>query len=127
MLGVGVAKEARQKQKMQASMPGKEISEIREYIVKGNFRITDHAFEEMKADGLIFQDVIAGVMSGEVIENYSRAYPLLASLINGKTESGQPIHVCISLPPLVKVITVYRPDPEKWTEDFCKRRLEGNE
>ena len=89
------------------------IAEIRDYIVKQDFKITDHAFEEMNADGLAFQDVISGVMSGEIIENYPKAYPLSAVLVNGKTKNGEPIHICISLPPLVKVITVYRPDPEK--------------
>ena len=100
-----------------------DIDRIRHYILRRNFKITDHAFEEMRADELTFEDVISGVMSGEIIENYPEAYPLLSCLINGKTAAGEPIHVCISLPPLVKVITVYRPDPMKWTDDFRKRRL----
>jgi len=93
------------------------------YIVKQDFKITDHAFEEMTADDLVFQDVISGVMNGEIIENYPTAYPLSAVLINGKIKDGGPIHICVSLPPLVKIITVYRPDPEKWIDDFRKRRL----
>ena len=98
------------------------IAEIRDYIVKQDFKITDHAFEEMTADDLVFQDVISGVMNGEIIENYPTAYPLSAVLINGKIKDGGPIHICVSLPPLVKIITVYRPDPEKWIDGLCKRR-----
>ena len=99
-----------------------DIEEIRHYILKHNFKVTDHAFEEMRADELSLEDAVAGIISGGIIENYPRAYPLPACLINGKTGAGGPIHICVSLPPLVKVITVYRPDPMKWTDDFRKRR-----
>lgn len=98
------------------------IDEIRRFIIKQDFKITNHAFEEMQSDNFILQDVITGIMSGEIIENYPKAYPLPACLINGKTGKGEPIHICISVPPLVKIITVYRPLPEKWTDNFRKRR-----
>ncbi|MEK6563949.1 MAG: DUF4258 domain-containing protein [Candidatus Omnitrophota bacterium] len=97
--------------------------EIRAHIIKRDFKITDHAFDEMRADGLIFQDVVSAIMNGEIIENYPKAYPLPAVLINGKTENGEPVHICVSLPPSVKIVTVYRPDSKKWTDGFCKRRL----
>lgn len=99
-----------------------DIHEIQSYIARENFKVTDHAFEEMKADYLILQDVVNGIMGGEIIEEYPKSYLLSACLINGKTKAGEPIHICISLPPLVKIITVYRPDPTKWTKDYRKRR-----
>ena len=99
-----------------------DIDEIQNYIARQNFKVTDHAFEEMKADHLTFQDIVSGIISGEIVEKYPESYPLLACLINGKTGNGEPIHICILLPPLVKIITVYRPDSAKWTNDFRKRR-----
>jgi len=45
-----------------------EINEIRDYISKQKFKVTDHAFGEMRADDLSFQDMVAGIMSGEIIE-----------------------------------------------------------
>lgn len=99
-----------------------KIDEIREFIHKQDFKITGHAFEEMSIDGLSLKDIVTGVMSGDIIESYPDSYPLPACLINGKTEKGEPIHVCISMAPLVKVITVYRPDPTKWIDGFRKRR-----
>ena len=98
-----------------------EINEIRNYVEKQDFKITDHAFQEMRADNFTMQDIVVGIMNGEIIEHYHEAYPLPACLINGKTKTGEPIHICISLPPLVKVITVYRPDPERWSDNFRKR------
>lgn len=98
------------------------IGEIRSYIEKGNFRVTDHAFEEMKVDNFTLENVTQGIMNGEIIENYPDAYPLPACLINGKTTNGRPIHICVSLPPLVKIITVYEPSAEKWENNFKKRR-----
>jgi len=103
--------------------PDLDIDKIRDHIAKREFKITDHAFEEMKADNLSFCDIINVITSGAIIENYPAAYPLPACLINGNAGNGEPVHVCVSLPPLVKVITVYRPDIAKWTNDFKKRRL----
>lgn len=51
------------------------IAEIRDYILKQDFKITDHAFEEMRADELTFSDIIAALMNGEIIEDYPTAYP----------------------------------------------------
>ena len=99
-----------------------KINEIQNYIGRQDFKITDHAFEKMRAEYLTFQNIIAGIMNGEIIEEYPFEYPLPACLINGNTETAEPIYICISLPPLVKIITVYRPDPVKWLDNFQKRK-----
>ena len=98
------------------------IEEIRKYVFKGNFRLTDHAMEEMKEEGFRIQDLIDGIKNGRIIENYPKAYPLSACLINAKTKKACPIHICISLPPLVKIITVYKPSLDKWKPGFEERR-----
>ncbi len=98
-----------------------KINAIKDYINENKFRVTDHAFEEMKVEGFVLKDVADGIISGKIIEDYPNAYPLPACLINGKTKKGRPVHVCVSSPPLVKIITVYEPSPEKWEDDFKKR------
>ncbi|MFN6069074.1 MAG: DUF4258 domain-containing protein, partial [Pseudanabaena sp.] len=45
-------------------------------------------------------------------------------LICGVTQTGRTIHIQSSYPsrPLVKIITVYEPDPNKWNDNFTVRR-----
>ena len=62
------------------------IHKIRDHIKRLDFKITDHAFEEMRADDVAFSDITAGIITGEIIENYPDAYPMPACLINGEME-----------------------------------------
>ena len=96
--------------------------EISIYIKNENFKVTDHALEEMDADGFLLGDVIYGIINGEIIEEYPGSYPLPACLINSNTPTGEPMHICISMPPIVKIITVYKPDPNKWENGFKRRK-----
>ncbi|MFO7901734.1 MAG: DUF4258 domain-containing protein [Pirellulaceae bacterium] len=63
------------------------------------------------------------VEAGEVIEHYPNDKYGPSCLILGFTTSGRPLHVSCSYPsrPLIKIITVYEPDPEQWRE-FRQRR-----
>jgi len=58
-----------------------------------------------------------------VIENYPDDKYGPSCLIFGRTAAGRPIHVQCSYSsrPLVKIITVYEPDSERWI-DFKLRR-----
>jgi hypothetical protein len=51
------------------------IDEVRRKIAAGQYRASEHAREEMKADNLREPQVIAATMAGEVIEDYPTAYP----------------------------------------------------
>lgn len=102
------------------------IGEIRDFLLKSNFVITDHARCEMKNDNVLVDDLISACISGEIIEDYPIAYPLPACLILGYTDDGRPLHVCLSKPPLIKIITVYVPSSEWWESDLkTRRRVSG--
>lgn len=80
-------------------------------------RITDHADEEAQADHLSFDEVFASVLHGEVIEEYPDDRPFPSCLIYGGTPGGDPIHsvwAYNSETGWAALITVYRPDPERW-------------
>jgi len=52
----------------------------------------------------------------------SRADPIPPScLVYGKTENGRDLHVQVSLPPIVVIITIYEPDPEEWVDCEVRR------
>lgn len=63
------------------------------------------------------------ISNGEIIEDYPDDKYGPSCLIHGKTAGGRAIHVQCSYPSrqVMKVITVYEPDPERWI-DFTVRR-----
>ena len=66
-------------------------------------------------------EVEEAVLRGEIIEEYPEDKYSPSCLVHGKTEKGRDLHVQVSLPPVVVVITTYDPDPKEWI-DFKIRR-----
>ena len=73
---------------------------IVDLVQDGEVRISAHGYDEIAEDGILAGEVIDGVEAAVVIEEYP-TYP-----------KG----------PCVLVVTAYRPDPARWTEDFLRRR-----
>ena len=59
----------------------------------------------------------------EVIEDYPEDPRGTSCLVLGFTSSARPIHVQLTHPPGVAVITAYESDPEQW-EDFRVRKCQ---
>jgi hypothetical protein len=96
-----------------------DIENIIDAIRNSRVRITDHADEEAFDDGLMFEEIYFSVMHGEVIEDYPQDKPYPSCLIMGTNFSGEPIHSVWACNPRnlwAVLITVYRPDPERWTD-----------
>jgi hypothetical protein len=43
---------------------------ILDLVLKGEVRISEHAYDEMEQDGILARDVVSGASSGVVIEDY---------------------------------------------------------
>ena len=101
-----------------------DIEDIIEAIRDDRVQITDHADEEAQADCLSFDEILASVLSGEVIEDYPDDGPYPSCLIYGNTFSGEPVHSVWAYNDengWAVLITIYRPDPERWL-DWRTRR-----
>jgi len=64
------------------------------------------------------------VLRGEEIASYADDLPFPSCLVLGLIGS-EPVHVVVARDPvsyLCIVVTVYRPDPKQWSEDFRTRR-----
>jgi hypothetical protein len=90
------------------------------------FRISDHGYDEIAADGIYARDVIAGIDGATVVEDYPTFSRGPAVLVLEWDRDAKPIHVVWGIPrgftsPAV-VVTGYRPDPDRWDETFTKRR-----
>ena len=93
------------------------IEDIIDAMRNNRIRITDHADEEAQADRLSFDEIYFSVLQGEIIEDYPDDTPYPSCLIYGDTFGGDPVHSVWAYNQdnqWAVLITVYRPDPERW-------------
>ena len=105
------------------------IQEIRIKIKRRHYEYSKHAVDQsiIRDIGVAeLEDAMAE--NSEIIENYQDDKYGPSCLILCHTKAGRPLHIQCSYPdrPLVKVITLYEPDPELWI-DFRVRRQEGGD
>lgn len=93
--------------------------EIRAKVKKRLYEFSKHAVDQSIIRDISVaevEDAIAG--RSEIIEDYPNDKYGPSCLILAYTEAGRPLHVQCSYPsrPLVKIITVYQPDPDLWID-----------
>jgi len=94
---------------------------ILDNIKAGRYRFSDHAVKRMIKRSISRQEVETVIGEGEIIEEYPDDKYSPSCLVYGKTEAGRILHIQVSLPPAVVVITVYDPDPEEWVNGRNRR------
>jgi Domain of unknown function (DUF4258) len=99
------------------------IEEIRKKLSANQFEFSKHAVDQSIVRSISVQEVREVIGKAEVIEDYPEDKYGPSCLIFGRTASGRPLHIQCSYPsrPLIKVITLYEPDPACWI-DFKTRR-----
>jgi hypothetical protein len=99
------------------------IEEIRAKIAKDQFEFSQHAVDQSIIRHISVQEIRQMIADGQVIEDYPDDKYGPSCLIFGFTLKGRPLHIQCSYPsrPLVKIITLYEPDPRLWI-DFRVRR-----
>ena len=99
------------------------IDELRSKIAANQFEFTKHALDQSILRGITVQELREAIASGEVIEDYPEDKYGPSCLVFGLTKVDRAIHIQCSHPSreLVKIITLYQPDPEQWI-DYKVRR-----
>lgn len=99
------------------------IAKIREKFVNEQFEFSRHALDRSTLRGISVQEIREAIQRSELLEDYPNDKYGPSCLVLGFTENRRALHVQCSYPsrPLVKIITVYEPDPQEWAE-FRTRR-----
>lgn len=88
-----------------------------------NIEITLHAAKRLEQRGIVLNDIIKCIKTGQIIEYYPEDYPFPSCLILGLSVSEQYLHIVVgSNMETLWIITAYYPDPLKWESGFVKRK-----
>jgi hypothetical protein len=101
------------------------LEAIKALVGEGDVRISEHGYDELADDEIPVEDVLAGVDEAIEVEDYPGFEKGPCVLVLEFDSDGNPIHVVWGIPrghsrPAV-VVTAYRPDPKRWSEDFQER------
>jgi hypothetical protein len=99
------------------------IDDIRAKFAEDHFEFSEHAVTQTLQRAISVAEIREAIAAGEVIEDYPSDKYEPSCLILGRTSVQRPLHVQCSYPsrPLLKVITLYEPDPAQWI-DFRERK-----
>ena len=101
------------------------LERIRVLAAAGDLRVSEHGYDELASDKLSAREVVRGLASTTVVEDYPGFHKGPCVLVLQRDAKGEPVHVVWGMPknadgPAV-LITAYRPDPERWDPSFKLR------
>jgi Domain of unknown function (DUF4258) len=103
------------------------FTQIQALVARGLLRISDHGYDELAKDDISVSDILAGIGSAVVVEDYPAAMRGPSVLVLQWEAFQRPVHVVWAIPkdrsePAV-MVTAYRPDQERWSSDFMRRKI----
>ena len=102
------------------------FEKILKLVANKEVKISDHGYDELTEDDILVKNVIESITDGVVIEDYPDYPKGPCVLVLQRAPENQLIHVVWGIPkgkqsPAV-LITVYKPNPRKWSKDFMRRK-----
>jgi hypothetical protein len=100
------------------------LEEIQNKMLRRQYEFSKHAVDQSIIRDISVVEVEEAISGrSEVVEDYPDDKYGPSCLILGFTKAGRPLHLQCSYPsrPLIKIITLYEPDPDLWV-DFRIRK-----
>ena len=95
-----------------------DIADVRKLCTDDTIFLTQHLQLRMRKRGILYDDMVRAILSGEIIEQYPTDYPYPSCLVLGTTLNGSYLHVVCGIGNgLLWIITTYHPDSSKWEPD----------
>jgi len=102
------------------------LGRLKILVRQDSVQISEHGYDALMDDNLFIREILAGMQDAVLVEEYP-SYPKgPCALVLLRDGSGMPIHFVWGIPrgktsPAV-LVTAYRPDPARWSDDFVRRR-----
>lgn len=104
----------------------KALEAIRDYLKFGQFEFSLHAFKRAVERNISESEICEIAENAEIIEDYPEDKYAPSCLLLGFTRLERPIHIQVTRietdEGLIKIITIYQPDEEEWSNNYSVRR-----
>jgi hypothetical protein len=99
------------------------IDDLRRKFAQQEYEYSLHAVDQSLLKRITRREIEEAVASAQVIEDYPTDKYGPSCLLFGMTAASRPLHILCTHPTRqrVKIITVYEPDPDEWTESRMRR------
>jgi len=101
----------------------KTLAEICAQLADGQFEFSRHAFRRAIERNISEAEIRQAGRRARMIEDYADDKYTPSCLLLGFTGAGRPLHLQVSRADaeLVRIITLYEPDPDEWY-NYSERR-----
>ncbi len=101
------------------------LEDISKLVSSGDIKVSDHGYDELADDGLSVREMVEGLPSAVLIEEYPDYPKGPCVLLLLYDRCGNPVHAVWGIPkgfqrPAV-LVTAYRPDPSRWDDSLTRR------
>lgn len=99
-----------------------DLNLLRQFFSRTDYLFTLHASERAAQRGINSREIESAINVGEVIEDYPDDKYGPSCPIMGETDKRRILHIQVSYPPPIKIITVYEPSSDEWEDDWKTRK-----